>query len=78
MRSIVLLVNPETGQKRNIELAYPAEANPVAGRISVLTPLGTALIGNRIGGIVEDHDPGGHQQWLIECMQYQPEAAGRF
>lgn len=78
MRSVVSLVNPDTGQKMFIELAYPAEANPSAGKISVLTPLGTALIGNRIGSHIEYHDPDGQHLWLIESMQFQPESVGNF
>ncbi|MFT0890858.1 nucleoside diphosphate kinase regulator [Pseudochelatococcus sp. G4_1912] len=35
----------EDGQRRRVTLVYPAEADISAGRISILTPIGTALIG---------------------------------
>lgn len=35
----------ESGRVRAIQLVYPAEADPHGGRISILTPIGTALIG---------------------------------
>ena len=35
----------ETGRVRSVQLVYPAEADPQVGRISILTPIGAALIG---------------------------------
>src|SRR3569833_500220 len=35
----------DDGEVRNVVLAYPGDADITAGRISVLTPVGTALIG---------------------------------
>lgn len=37
------------GTQRQIELVYPDEADPATGKISVLTPVGSALIGLRVG-----------------------------
>ena len=37
------------GTQREIELVYPDEADPATGKISVLTPVGSALIGLRVG-----------------------------
>jgi len=45
MGSHVEFRDNETGRVRSIQLVYPAEADPQAGRISVLTPIGAALIG---------------------------------
>ncbi|HEY0918247.1 nucleoside diphosphate kinase regulator [Devosia sp.] len=36
---------PDNGEERTVTLVYPAEADISANRISVLTPIGTALIG---------------------------------
>ena len=47
MGSSVTLEGHEGPQQ--IVLVYPAEADIAAGRISVLTPLGAALIGTRAG-----------------------------
>lgn len=37
------------GTQREIELVFPEEADPAAGKVSVLTPVGSALIGLRVG-----------------------------
>lgn len=43
----------ETGDVRNVVLVYPAEADISAGRISILTPIGTALIGLTTGQSID-------------------------
>ncbi|WP_246685855.1 nucleoside diphosphate kinase regulator [Mesorhizobium sp. B2-4-6] len=48
MGSTVTLQDPE-GSLQTVTLVYPAEADIAERRISVLTPLGTALIGARAG-----------------------------
>jgi regulator of nucleoside diphosphate kinase len=45
MGSHVEFRDNETGRVRSIQLVYPAEADPQTGRISVLTPIGAALVG---------------------------------
>ena len=45
MGSYVEFRDNETGRVRAVQLVYPAEADPQGGRISVLTPIGAALIG---------------------------------
>lgn len=45
MGSHVAFRDNETGRVRSIQLVYPPEADPQAGRISVITPIGAALIG---------------------------------
>lgn len=42
-------IDERTGTQREIELVYPDEADPARGRISVLTPVGSALLGLRVG-----------------------------
>ena len=44
----------------------------------ILAPLGTALLGYRIGDVVNWHMPGGTRQLRIDELIYQPEAAGDF
>ena len=48
-----------TGQVRIMTLVYPEDADISAGRISVLTPIGAALIGLSIGQSIEWRTPGG-------------------
>jgi regulator of nucleoside diphosphate kinase len=48
-----------TEQERVVELVYPAEADISAGRISVLTPVGAALIGLSVGQSIAWRSPTG-------------------
>ena len=45
MRSLVDFWNGETGRISRVMLSYPAEASVAKNKISVLTPVGTALLG---------------------------------
>lgn len=59
----------ESGHRQELTLVSPSEANVSAGRISVLAPLGTALLGYREGDVVERVMPGGPRRLLIEEVQ---------
>jgi regulator of nucleoside diphosphate kinase len=56
----------ESGQRQDLALVSPANADVNAGRISVLAPLGAALLGNREGDEVEWRMPGGLRRLKIE------------
>jgi regulator of nucleoside diphosphate kinase len=56
------------GKKQELVLVSPAEADVSARRISVLAPLGTALLGNREGDEVEWLMPGGVRRLRIEAV----------
>lgn len=62
----------ETGQRHEITLVSPAEADVTARRISVLAPLGTALLGYREGDEVEWLMPGGLRRLRIEHVSSEP------
>jgi regulator of nucleoside diphosphate kinase len=77
MNSRVVFENEATGERREVTLVYPGSANIDAGRISVLTPAGTALLGLRAGQSIEWALPGGEKQrYRVAGVPYQPEAAG--
>ena len=58
-------------------LVFPEDANPEEGAISVLAPLGAALLGCRVGHAVRFRVPGGAERECdILSVLYQPEAAG--
>lgn len=59
-------------------IVYPNEANMDDGRISVLAPLGTALLGYRVGDTVEWDVPAGRRTYRIVEVVHQPEAAGEW
>jgi regulator of nucleoside diphosphate kinase len=58
-------------------LVFPEDADPEEGAISVLAPLGAALLGCRVGQTVRFRVPGGTERACeILSVLYQPEAAG--
>lgn len=59
--------------ERNVVLVYPAEADIAAGRISVLTPVGTALIGLRAGQSITFRTRDGRPQMLTVLRVLPPE-----
>ena len=77
MRSRVRVLDMVSGQAATYTLCYPVEANLEAGRLSVLAPIGTALLGYREGDVVEWPVPGGVRVLKIEKLLHQPEAALR-
>ena len=63
-----------SGERHELTLVSPSEADVSIGRISVLAPLGTALLGYREGDIVERQMPGGLRRLLIESVMRAPDA----
>jgi regulator of nucleoside diphosphate kinase len=61
-----------SGERRELTLVLPRESDAGAGRISVLAPLGIALLGYRVGDEVEWQMPGGLRRLRIERV-LQPE-----
>ena len=78
MNSSVRVTDLEAGTSHTYTIVFPADADYEKGRISILAPLGTALLGYRIGDVVNWHMPGGTRQLRIDALIYQPEAAGDF
>ena len=61
----VLLYNPETDEEVEYRLVGPYESDPEKGRISVTSPLGSALIGKEEGVEVKVSTPGGIQEYEV-------------
>ncbi len=78
MNSKVLLKDLDTGEKMIYTLVYPAEANLMEDKISVLAPVGTAIIGLREKDAIDWKIPDGLVRLEVEKILYQPEAAGDF
>ena len=57
-------VDQRIGTQREIELVYPGESDPAMGKISVLTPVGSALIGLRVGQEIAWEFPDGSMRYL--------------
>ncbi|TWO68511.1 transcription elongation factor GreAB [Caenimonas sedimenti] len=79
MYSQIVVADETDGARMKIALCYPDHAEPAAGFISVLAPLGTALLGLRVGDVARWAGPGGqlHATRVVE-MLFQPEATGDY
>ena len=75
MRSKVRLRDLNTGEEMVYTLVFPSEANFDEGKISVLAPVGTAMLGYRVGNSIEWEVPSGRRRLKVEELIYQPEAA---
>lgn len=76
MNSKVLLKDLDSGEEMIYTLVYPSEANLIENKISVLAPIGTAILGFREGAIITWEVPDGLVRLEVEKILYQPEAAG--
>lgn len=67
------------GEQRTMTLCYPPDVDAAAGFVSVLSPIGTALLGRRAGEKAQWATPTGDIQRLrIIEVQFQPEASGDY
>ena len=76
MRSRVLIMLED--EEKEITLVYPNEANHSTGKISILSPIGTAIIGYREDDVINWLTPGGLKRIRIKKVLYQPEASGDY
>ena len=76
INSQLALRDLDTGEEMVFRVVLPSEANADQHRISVLAPLGTAVLGYRAGDAIEWVVPGRTRRIRIESVLYQPEAAG--
>ena len=79
MNSTVVLTDRSSDEAVELTLAYPREADADHGRVSVLSPVGRALIGARIGEVLRVAVPGQRDRTFeVTAIPYQPEAQGRY
>ena len=78
MNSKVRLLNIDTQEELIYQLVFPGTANSAHNKISVLAPVGTALLGYKVGDIIEWDVPAGLTKLKVEEILYQPEAAGDY
>ena len=77
MNSSADCVDATSGKHYTLTLVYPKDADADAGRISVLAPVGSALLGLRVGQSIDWPGQGGRALKLkVTAIHYQPEAAG--
>lgn len=73
MNSTVHIQDIETGKEFTYTIVYPEFADSDANRISILAPIGTALLGYKIGDTVEWEVPAGKRKLLVKNIILQPE-----
>ncbi len=78
MNSLVKFRDMDSGEIYMYSIVYPANADFENGRISVLAPIGMALLGYRVGDLVKWPVPAGMRRLKVEEVLYQPEASGQF
>lgn len=62
----------ETGNCREVEIVFPEQAQPAAGKVSVFAPVGAALIGLTVGHQIDWDFPGGSTRKLTVVEVIQP------
>jgi len=68
----------DTGVRREVLLVYPPAADGTRDRVSVLSPVGTALLGLVVGESIDWPDAEGATRRLrIVAVLYQPESIER-
>ena len=78
MNSRVHCREESSGKDYHLKLVYPQDAG-VEGTVSVLAPIGSALLGLQVGQHIDWPAPGGKTLKLtLLAVEYQPEAAGEY
>jgi regulator of nucleoside diphosphate kinase len=75
MNSEVRLKDLNSGDIKVYRLVFPSQAR-TENSISVLAPIGTAMLGYRVGDTIEWRVPKGIRRLKVLDILYQPEAAG--
>lgn len=77
MNSVVRFVDEESGSESEVALVFPGHADADKNRISVLAPIGSALLGLSVGDSIDWPLPNARTRRLrVVAVTYQPEAAG--
>jgi regulator of nucleoside diphosphate kinase len=78
MNSTFRLSDLDSGEEVVYTLVFPAKADSTTGKISILAPIGTAVLGYRVGDTIEWEVPAGLKRLRVDEVVYQPEAAGDY
>jgi regulator of nucleoside diphosphate kinase len=79
MYSKVEIEDSRSANRQELVLCYPADAEPAAGFISVLSPVGAGLLGLRLGATASWNTPNGDQcRAKVTAILFQPEASGDY
>ncbi len=78
MNSKARLRDLDSKEEMIFTLVFPGNANIEEDKISVVAPIGTAMLGHRVGDEFEWAVPAGVVRLQVEEVLYQPEAAGDY
>lgn len=78
MNSTVTLTDLDTNEEETYTLVYPEHADTTQAKVSILAPVGTAMLGYRVGDVFEWEVPAGKRRLKVTKIHYQPEASGNF
>jgi regulator of nucleoside diphosphate kinase len=78
MNSNVTILDLSTNEVETYTLVYPDLADIATGRISVLAPVATAVLGCRVGDVVTVRVPSGRRRIKVKDIAFQPERAGEY
>ena len=73
MKSKVRLLDLDTGEEMTYKLVYPDDADIDQNKISVLAPIGIAMLGHSVGDTFEWEVPAGLRRLRVKEILYQPE-----
>ncbi len=78
MNSDVVYKDCTSGARRIVRVVYPRDADVRRGYVSVLAPIGSALLGLKVDQEIEWPFPTGLRRIAVVAVRYQPEANGDF
>jgi regulator of nucleoside diphosphate kinase len=79
MNSSARCVDEKSNKEYHFTLVYPSGANVDQNRVSILSPMGSAMLGLAEGQSIEWELPGGRKLKLrVLAVTYQPEAEGKY
>jgi regulator of nucleoside diphosphate kinase len=78
MNSEIAVRDVDSNEEMTFAVVFPSDANVSRQKISILAPIGTAVLGYRTGDTIEWTVPGRTRRLRIERILFQPEAAQQF
>lgn len=78
MNSTVRLRDLDSGDTESYTLVYPDRANIAENKLSILAPIGTAVLGYRVGDVITWRVPSGQRRVQVEEVLDQPERRKAF
>ena len=78
MNSEVAVRDMDSNEEMTFAVVFPSDADVNRQRISILAPMGTAVLGYRVGDTIDWNVPGRIRRLKIERVLFQPKAAGQF